>query len=203
MVAVASFAFSQPQTTADGKINTQIKFLGETTVKNGDDIQLELKEVNGNGIANQKLNISYSKNGIVENYSVTTDNNGKAYFSIDTEEPGNAEITVVYGGNDKYNGCTSKESITIVEGTSSNTQQVPVNSSTSTSLYNKLVTNQTNNTNQTNGTNQSGQLFYNSEYNFYYNTNGIVVGGQSDGAIASDLYNSYRESEISGSTDRI
>lgn len=195
MAIVATFALSHPQTSQDGKYNTQINFLGETTVKNGDDIQFELKEVNGNGIANQGVNITYVKDGAIENYTVVTDNEGKGYFSIDAEQPGSAEITVTYGGNNKYNSCTAKESITIEEGTSQNTKQVPTNSSASTSLYNQQnVSNQTGN--------QTGeQLFYNSEYNFYYNSNGVVVGGQSDGANAFELYKQYRESEEAGNPD--
>ena len=40
---------------ADSKVNTEIKMLSEKTLKNGDNIELQLVDAQGNPIASQKL----------------------------------------------------------------------------------------------------------------------------------------------------
>ena len=62
---------------AEAKVNTEIKMLSEKTLKNGDDIEFQLKDAQGKEIASQKVNISFEVNGKYENYSVITDEHGK------------------------------------------------------------------------------------------------------------------------------
>ena len=47
VAVIGAFVFSQPQTTTDGKLNTQIKILTDSKLKNGDPLEFELKDLQG------------------------------------------------------------------------------------------------------------------------------------------------------------
>lgn len=175
---------------ADVKENSEIKMLSEKTLKNGDDIELQLVDAQGNPIASQNLNISFEANGKFENYSVITDKDGNAYLVLFNEELGVHKLTVNYTGNEKYDPYKLEENITIVEG-SSTTEDTESDSTASTVQYdNSTAKNSTSSDNET--------LYYCAEYNFYYNSDGVIVGGQSDGADAFETYVSYAEAEGKG-----
>ena len=175
---------------ADAKENSEMKMLSEKTLKNGDDIELQLVDAQGNPIASQNLNISFEANGKFENYSVITDKDGNAYLVLFNEDLGVHKLTVNYTGNEKYNPCKLEENITIVEGSSS-TEDTESDSTASTVQYdNSTAKNSTSTDNET--------LYYCAEYNFYYNSDGVIVGGQSDGADAFETYMSYAEAESKG-----
>ena len=179
---------------ADAKENSEIKMLSEKTLKNGDNIELQLVDSQGNPIPSQLLNISFEANGKLENYSVVTDKDGNAYLVLYNEELGVHKLVVNFTGNEKYNPCKLEENITIVEG-SSTSEDTESNSTASTVLYdNSTAKNAT--SNETSMDNET--LFYCAEYNFYYNSNGVIVGGQSDGANAFETYKSYKEAEGKG-----
>lgn len=183
---------------ADAKVNTEIKMLSEKNLKNGDDIEFQLKDAQGKAIASQKVNISFEANGKYENYSVITDKDGKFYLVLTNEDIGDHKVIVNYYGNDKYNPCKLEETIKIVQGQSSN-EKTNANATANTVQYDKTISK--NNTDQP--ANDTEILFYNAEYNFYYNQFGDVVGGQNDGAVAYDLVQQYREAEARGETDSI
>ena len=178
---------------ADAKENSEIKMLSEKTLKNGDDIELQLVDAQGNPIASQKLNLSFEANGEFENYSVITDKDGKAYLVLFNEELGVHKFIANYTGSEKYNPCKLEENITIVEGTSTS-ESTESNSTASTVQYD----NSTANNSTANNSTDNETLFYCAEYNFYYNSDGVIVGGQSDGANAFETYKSYAESESDG-----
>ena len=147
---------------AEAKTNTQIKMLSEKTLKNGDDIEFQLKDAQGKAIASQKVNISFEANGKYENYSVMTDKDGKFYLVLTNEELGDHKVVANYYGDNKYN--PSKD--TNASKTHNNTDE---------------------------------PLYYDAEYNFYYDQWGVIVGGQNDGADAADIVQFYREQEAKGS----
>lgn len=178
---------------AEAKTNTEIKMLSEKTLKNGDALQFQLKDAQGKAIASQKVNISFEANGKLENYSVITDKDGKFYLVLKNEELGDHKVIVNYHGNDKYNPSKLEETIKIVEG-ESNTQKTDANSTASTIRYDNTTTN-----NSTNGGSDE-ILYYDAQYNFYYNQWGIIVGGQNDGADAEEIATFYKEQEDKGST---
>ncbi len=178
---------------AEAKVNTEIKMLSEKTLKNGDDIEFQLKDAQGKEIASQKVNISFEANGKYENYSVITDEHGNGYLVLYNEALGDHKVIINYTGNDKYNPCKLEETIKIVEGKSTN-DKTNANSTASTIKYDN--TTKTNTTNTTNKTDEI--LYYDAQYNFYYNQYGVVVGGQSDGADAFELASNYAEQEASG-----
>ena len=119
-----------------------------------------------------------------------TDNEGKGYLSINGENDGDYKVIISYDGNNKYNGCTAEQTITSEDGTSTNTKNTTSNSTASTSKYNNASSSSSN-----------GKLYYDARYNFYYNDNGIVVGGQNNGMKVYDLLNFYRNQEKNNSTD--
>ena len=178
---------------AEAKTNTEIKMLSEKTLKNGDALQFQLKDAQGKAIASQKVNISFEANGKLENYSVITDKDGKFYLVLKNEELGDHKVIVNYHGNDKYNPSKLEETIKIVEG-ESNTQKTDANPTASTIRYDNTTTN-----NSTNGGSDE-ILYYDAQYNFYYNQWGIIVGGQNDGADAEEIATFYKEQEEKGST---
>ncbi len=182
---------------AEAKVNTEIKMLSEKTLKNGDDLEFQLKDAKGNAIASQKVNISFEANGNYENYSVITDKDGKFYLVLYNEDLGDHKVIVNYTGNTTYNPCKLEETIKIVEGQSTN-DKTNSNATASTVQFDKTAKNNTNNTTEVY---DKEILYYNAEYNFYYNQYGDVVGGQNDGAVAYDLIQQYREDEARGSPD--
>ena len=155
---------------AEAKTNTQIKMLSEKTLKNGDDIEFQLKDAQGKAIASQKVNISFEANGKYENYSVMTDKDGKFYLVLTNEELGDHKVVANYYGDNKYNPSKLEETIKIVEG-SANTEKTDVNSTASTIKYEDTNASKTHN-------NTDEPLYYDAEYNFYYDQWGVIVGGQ-------------------------
>ncbi|WP_296803518.1 Ig-like domain-containing protein [uncultured Methanobrevibacter sp.] len=178
---------------AEAKTNTEIKMLSEKTLKNGDAIEFQLKDAQGKAIASQKVNISFEANGKLENYSVITDKDGKFYLVLKNEELGDHKVIANYPGNDKYNPSKLEETIKIVNG-ESDAQKTDANSTANTVRYDNTTTNNT-----TGGDNQI--LYYDAQYNFYYNQWGIIVGGQNDGADAEEIATFYKQQEEKGSTN--
>lgn len=189
IAAVAAFVFTQPPATTDGKLNTQITFLSGDTLKNGDQIQFELKDRQGNAVAGQAVNITYNN----EKYSVVTDNSGKAFLTITGEAAGKYDVTVDYSGNNKYNGCTAKTTVTVEEGTSTTAAaNSSANSTASTVAYNNATST---------GSGQqatSSQSYYDAELNEYYDSNGKIIGGQNDGASIYEVRNNPQQIDEQG-----
>ena len=102
---------------AGGKLNTQINFLGENTLQNGEQVQFQLKDAQGNALAGQTVNIVFDN----EKFTITTDQEGKGYITLTGENAGNYEVEVIYDGNDKYAPCNAKFAITITDGLTDDT----------------------------------------------------------------------------------
>ena len=191
VAAVGFMLFSHP---ANGKINTQVNFLNENSLKNGDQIQFELKDAQGNAVAGQNITIAYDDgSGNVQNYNIVTDSIGKGYLTLSGEDAGKYDVTVTYNGDDKYNGCSAKQTITIEEGTS----EAPAESGDTNSSANTVLYNNGTSTTSSNNTTAGGEhLNYDSKYGYYYNDNGIIRGGQSDGMNAYELRKAYESGNM-------
>ncbi len=148
------------------KYDTQIKFLGNNSLKNGDSVSFELVDAQGNALAGQDISITFESPQGTEKYTIKTDDQGKGKLVIQNETPGNYNITVSFNGDDKYNGCSADERITIIE----DYQQ----SGDYTSSY------QTSSSYSSDSSSSSG-LSYDSELNVNYDSDGRIVGGQNDG----------------------
>lgn len=98
-----------------GKQDTKLKFKSNSTMNEGDSLKIKLTDANGTAIANQTVNITITnKNGASDNHSVVTNAKGVGTLKLD-KGAGKYNITVSYGGNDKYNACNATKKITIEE----------------------------------------------------------------------------------------
>ena len=181
---------------AEAKTNTEIKMLSDKTLKNGDNIEFELKDAQGNAIASQKVKISFEANGKYENYTVNTDKDGKFFLVLYNEALGDHKVIVNYTGSDKYNPCKLEETINIVEGTST-AEKTESNSTASTVKYDNATQGNASGTNDTNN-DSDDVLYYDEDLNVVYNKYGIVVGGQSDGMHVIDVIEGGIAQEVYG-----
>lgn len=185
-IALGMFVFMQPH-TSNGKIHTEIDFLSESTLKNGEAVEFVLRDEQNHVLANQSINIIFNENGENQTYSIFTDVDGKGSLVLNNEAPGDYDVYVTYNGTNRYDPCSAKVTVTVEEGTAEASssdvvynETTPGNSSAGTALYN--------------GNSSSGSpLHYDAQYNFYYDDNGIIRGGQNDGYSAEyirDIYSS-------------
>ena len=194
-VIVGIFAFTTLQDHGqNGKINTEIEFLGGDTFKSGETVEFLLKDSDGNAIASENITILFEENGENQTYSIVTDNDGKGGLALNNEMPGTYNVYVSYNGSTRFEGCSASKTITIEEGyyqppSDSDSQEsgtgepIVSNSSAGTSLYNGNST-------------SSQNLHYDSQYNFYYDDNGIIRGGQSDGMSADYVREAYSSGDM-------
>lgn len=190
IAVVGIFVFHPGATTEDGKLNTQINFLSQSNLKNGDQIQIELKDAQGNALANQVVNFTYQANGQDEKYSVVTDNQGKAFLVLSNEDAGQHQVNVSYAGDAKYNPCTASQTITIEEGESSSTESTPTNSTASTIAHdNRTSSSSSGSSSSSSSSGSSHTYYYDYETGDTYDENGIIVSGQNEGASIYDVRN--------------
>ena len=185
VILLGIFIFAMPHNNGiDGKQNSQINFLSKDTLKNGEAIEFELKDEKGNPIASQNVTIYFLEDGENQTYSIFTNPEGKGSLVLNNELPGSYQVTVTYNGTVRYNGCSATQTVNVEEGIVEPSEEtdsgsaVPDNSSAGTSLYNG-------------NSSQDQQLYYDSQYNFYYDQNGIIRGGQNDGYSADYIREIY------------
>ena len=95
------------------KQDTKFKFKSNSTLTKGDSLKIKLTDANGTAIANQTVNITIKdKKGASDSHSVVTNEKGVGTLKLD-KNSGKYNVTVSYGGNDKYNGCNATKKITI------------------------------------------------------------------------------------------
>ncbi len=176
IIALGLFVFSHPM---GDKLDTQITFLSNTDLKNGDQVEIQLTDEKGNVLPDQMVNFTLVENGEAHTYSAYTDANGKAYLVLNDEVPGDYEITVTFAGNDQLNPCTAKQTIKIGEDDST------VTSSSTTSA-------------STTSNSSSGQTHYDAELNEHYDDNGVIQGGQNDGMDINEIKNNVPQVDEEG-----
>lgn len=186
ILAAGLFVFTQSSSTTDGKLNTQINVLSESTLQAGEQVQFELKDAQGAALSGQNILIQYDDgSGNIQNYNIVTDQDGKGYLTLSGEDAGTYQITLNYNGTDKYNGCTAKFTLTIEDAgdDAEEPEETESNATANTVMYN-------NNTESGSANSYtSSQSYYDADLNVYYDVNGRVIGGQSDGANIYDLRN--------------
>lgn len=118
----------------NGKTDTQINFINNDTLQNGEQLQFQLNDTKGNALSGKTVNITF--NG-TEKYSITTDQKGKGYLTISGEDAGKYDVVTDFTGDDKYNGCTAKVTVTITNDVADNpATQLTGDSVTNTDQYN-------------------------------------------------------------------
>lgn len=113
LAAIIGFTVLNPM---HAKEPTKIKITSNKTLTEGDSFSLQLTDLNKTALSKQKVNITVknSKGKVVLNKTVKTNDKGKAKLSLDLKK-GKYNVTVSYGGNDKYNGCNVTKKITVEE----------------------------------------------------------------------------------------
>ena len=97
------------------KQDTKLAFESDSTLTQGDSIQIKLTDANGSAIANQNVNITITdKNNSSDYHSVVTNDNGVGTIEID-KTPAKYDVTLIYGGNGNYAGCNVTKEITVKE----------------------------------------------------------------------------------------
>ena len=97
------------------KQDTNLKFKKNSTLTEGDSLKISLTDANNTAIANQTVNVTIKdKNGASDYHSVETNEKGVGTLKLD-KDAGDYNVTLSYGGNDKYNGCNATKNITLEE----------------------------------------------------------------------------------------
>lgn len=190
VVIAGIFAFMLMQdNTQNGKINTEINFLSGESLKSGQSVEFELKDAGGNALIGENITILFEENGENQTYSIVTDNEGKGSLALNNEMPGTYNVYVSYNGTTRFNKCNASQEITIEDSIYqpnddfNSTEPIYSNSSASTSLYNG-------------NSSASQNMHYDSKYNFYYDDNGIIRGGQNEGMSAAYVRAAYDSANI-------
>jgi hypothetical protein len=94
LIAVGSFMFI----TANSH-NTKVDVISNSTLKNGDFVQIQLKDEYRNVYPNEKVAVKIlDDSGWGNTYQLTTDDNGEASFALEGYENGNYTIHCNYDG---------------------------------------------------------------------------------------------------------
>lgn len=121
------------------KQDTNLKFKSKSTLTEGDSLKIKLMEANGTAIANQTINITITgKDKSSDYHSVVTDENGIGKLKLD-KSAGKYNVTVSYGGNDKYKPSNATKKITVEEKVAE--AQVSYSSQSQTSSGNQYSVN--------------------------------------------------------------
>ncbi len=103
IIAVGAFMFIQANSH-----NTQVDVISNSTLKNGDSVQIVLKDDYRNVYPNENVHIKIlADDGWGNNYDVVTDNEGEASVVLSTYDNGNYTIHTNYNGtlfNKEYHG---------------------------------------------------------------------------------------------------
>ena len=117
------------------KKDTKLKFKSDATLTEGDSLKIKLTDDNGTAIANQTVNVTIKDDDKSKDYhSVVTNKKGIGTLKLD-KNPGKYKVTIIYGGNDKYNGCNATQKITIEEKVIEATVSESSSESSSSSNY--------------------------------------------------------------------
>ncbi len=142
------------------KTNTQITIINNETFQNGEQVHFELKDAKGNAISGKSVEININN----QKYSVSTDQNGKGYLTLVGLSSGKYDMEVKFAGDDKYNGCNAKATITFDADSDADHPASQTNSVSTTS------TGKANN-----GTDSPAGLTYIANLGVYVNSQGIIV----------------------------
>ena len=106
IIAIAAFMYIQANSH-----NTKVDVISNSTLKNGDSVQIILNDEYRNVYPNEKVHIKIlGDDGWGNNYDVVTDNEGEASVVLSTYENGNYTIHTNYNGtlfNKPYHGVYS------------------------------------------------------------------------------------------------
>lgn len=97
------------------KQNTNITFMSDDTLNEGDSIKIKLTDSNGNLLVNQTVSVTIiGSNNASSSYSIVTNETGFGDLKLD-KIAGEYNVIVEYGGSNNYAGCSNAQKLTIKE----------------------------------------------------------------------------------------
>ncbi|WP_292609316.1 Ig-like domain-containing protein [Methanobrevibacter sp. UBA188] len=113
LTAAIGFTMFNP---VHSKEPTKINITSKNTLTEGDNLTLQLTDLNKTALSKQKVNITVknSKGKVVLSKTVKTNSKGKAKLDLDLKK-GKYNVTVSYGGNENYTGNNTTQNLTIKE----------------------------------------------------------------------------------------
>lgn len=129
------------------KIDTVLT-MDNSTITEGEYIQITLTDVNGTGLANKLIKINLTSENKHIRTSVETNYNGIASLKLDEGDYGEYTVDMIFEGDDEYNPSNFTGMLTVKE----KPKPTPQPQQTS-----------------------SNNIHYDSELNLYYNDEGICV----------------------------
>ena len=115
IILAAAIGFTMFNPT-HAKQPTKINITSKNTLNEGDNLTLQLTDLNKTALSKQKVNITVkdSKGKFVLNKTVKTNSKGKANLGLDLNK-GKYNVTVSYSGNENYTGNNTTQELTIKE----------------------------------------------------------------------------------------
>ena len=110
---IAGFFILNPSVA---KTDSKVIVTSNSTLNDGDTLSIYLSDLNNTPISNQTVNITIiDANGAQNRQVVTTDANGNGNLQLNGLTAGNYNISVSYGGNNKFNPCNTTQKLTMKE----------------------------------------------------------------------------------------
>ena len=160
------------------KFDTKLTIKGNSTLYEGDSINVKLTDLNGTAIVNQTVNVTITdKDNASYYYSVVTNGKGIGKLKLD-KSVGNYTVNCTYAGNDIYAGNSTTKKITIEEEV---VEAEPVSYSSSDSSYSS-----------SSSSSSSSRYEYDMQGGLYDTQSGKYVGGQMDG-LSKEEVQEYNE----------
>lgn len=102
--------------SANAKKSSEIKITSNKTLSAGDSLSVKLTGLNNTAISNEmvKITIMDSNGKVAVNKTVKTNSKGKASLDLDLKK-GNYNVTAEFAGNEKYDGNTTFQKLTVKE----------------------------------------------------------------------------------------
>ena len=94
------------------KQDVKLAFMSDSTINEGDSIEIQLTDMNGTPLANQSLNVSVTDGNKTDYHSILTNGDGKATLDID-KSAGDYGVSVRYGGNSNYRQSSISQNVTV------------------------------------------------------------------------------------------
>ena len=150
------------------KEEAMITMISNSSIKENSSIKLKLTTLNETPISNQTVNIKIiDENGTIDEYSVKTNEKGRAEVKLNKIKSGEYKVNFTYDGNDKYKSSNLSKEIKIEENVVDNPTPQQTKSSSSSNIH------------------------YDKELNVYYDDNGKIV--DPDGKHPHGVGESYKK----------
>lgn len=150
------------------KDEAMITMISNSSIKENSSIKLKLTTLNETPISNQTVNIKIiDENGTIDEYSVKTNEKGRAEVKLNKIKSGEYKVNFTYDGNDKYKSSNLSKEIKIEENVVDNPTPQQTKSSSSSNIH------------------------FDKELNVYYDDNGKIV--DPDGKHPHGVGESYKK----------